>query len=216
MNLILRVILSPFLSDFLRPVLSKVFSIFIVQRLNKMKPIQLFLTAMFLLLLNSCYIYSTQEPALVKNVDIDQSLKVARDEMKKKDASQSLGIWMLRDQVVTPQQARIIADLYLTHIDGMTDGFNIWHSSWAIANLYRLGDAAVKAELEAAYQKAKKQPDRLEGDIKETADSHINGDKLVTGFIHLGGLNYAYDHLVVPGNKKYIQSYEEYLAREEK
>lgn len=165
----------------------------------------------FILLLNSCFMYNTREPALVFNVDIDQTLKIARDEMNKKDISQSMGIWVLRDQVVTPQQARIIAELYLTHIDSMKIEFNIWHASWAISNLYRLGDEGVKAELEVAYQKAKKQPERLEDEeLKETANLHINGKKIVTGFIHLGGLFYAYEHLVVPGNKKYLQSYEEY------
>ena len=186
-----------------------------------MKSIKLFFPLRILLFilpaffLSSCFIYSTREPALIKNVDIDQTLKVAIDEMQKEDISQALSIWVLRDQVVTPQQARTIADLYLTHIDNMKIGFNIWHTSWAISNLYRLGDKEVKAELEIAYQKAKKQPERLEGDMKQTANDHINGEKIVTGFIHFGGLFYAYGHLVVPGNKKYIQSYEEYREQEE-
>lgn len=170
----------------------------------------------FLLSLSSCFIYSTREPALVKNVDIDKTLKVVRDEMQKEDISQGLGIWVLRDQVVTPQQARTIADIYLTHIDNMKSEFNIWHASWAISNLYRLGDETVKAELEIAYQKAKEQPERLEDEeIKEMTNDHINGKKIVTGFIHFGGLLYAYGHLVVPGNEKYIQSYEEYLEKQE-
>ncbi len=171
----------------------------------------------FFLTLSSCFMeYHTREPALVKNVDVDQTLKVAKDEMNKKDISQSMGIWVLKDQVVTPQQARTIADLYLSNIDSMKIEFNIWHASWAISNLYRFGDAGVKAELEIAYQKAKKQPERIKDEgIKKTADLHINGEEMTTGFIHFGGLSYAYDHLVVPGNKKYIQSYEEYLKREE-
>lgn len=160
--------------------------------------------------------HHAREPALVKNVDIDESLKIAKNEIQKNDIGQALGIWVLRDQVVTPKQARIISELYLTHIDSMKNGFNIWHSSWAIANLYRLGDEAVKAELETAYQKAKKQPERIEGKQKKLANSHINGEKIVTGFIHAGGRAYAKRHLVVPGNKKYVQSYEEYLKKEKK
>jgi hypothetical protein len=160
--------------------------------------------------------YHTREPALVKNVDVDETIKVAKAEMQKKDISQSMGIWVLKDQVVTPKQAREIADLYLSNIDSMKIEFNIWHASWAISNLYRLGDKAVKAELEIAYQKAKKQPDRIvDSGIKDIANQHINGEKLTTGFIHFGGQSYAYDHLVVPGNRKYIQSYEEYKLREE-
>ena len=172
----------------------------------------------FCLLLSSCFtsMYTTREPALVANVDIDESLKIAKDEIQKKDISQALAIWVLRDQVVTAKQARIIADLYLTHIDSMKSGFNIWHSSWAISNLYRFGDEAVKAELETAYQKAKKQPDRLKGGQKKIANAHINGEQITTGFIHVGGRYYARGHLVVPGNKKYIQSYEEYRKKQKK
>lgn len=166
-------------------------------------------------LLSSCFIYSKREPALVKNVDVDQTIRVARDEMQKTSMGQSLGIWVLRDQVVTPKQAKEIADLYLAHIDSMTSPFNIWHSSWAISNLYRLGDTTVKTVLETAYQKAKQQPERLEGEVHNTAEDHINGKKIVTGFIHLGGLFYAYAHVVAPGNKKYLQSYEEYREGEE-
>lgn len=168
-----------------------------------------------LLFLQSCFIYNEQAPALIPHVDVDQTLQVARDEMKKTSEGQSLGIWILRDQVVTARQARIIAELYLAHIDSMSP-FNVWHASWAIANLYRLGDASVKAELETAYQKARQQPDRLDGVEKFAASGHVNGEELTTGFIHLGGLYYAYGHLVVPGNKKFLQSYEEYRQKENK
>jgi len=160
--------------------------------------------------------HSTREPALIKNVDVDETLKISKDEMQKESISQSLGIWILRDQVVTPAQAHTIADLYLSHIDSMKSDFNIWHSSWAIANLYRFGDDAVKKELEIAYQKAKKQPERIKGNTKKIANSHINGQKMVTGFIHAGGRSYAKRHLVVPGNKKYVQSYEEYRKKQKK
>jgi hypothetical protein len=176
------------------------------------------LLSAFCLLLSSCFtsMYRTREPALVKNADIDETLKITKDEMQTEGIGQSLGIWVLRDQVVTAGQARTIAGLYLAAIDSMKSSFNIWHSSWAISNLYRLGDEAVKAELEAAYQKAKKQPERLEGNVKNIAESHINGQKLVTGFIHAGGRSYAKRHLVVPGNKRYVQSYEEYRKKQKK
>jgi hypothetical protein len=92
--------------------------------------------------------------------------------------------------------------------------FNIWHASWAIADLYRLGDDSVKAVLETAYRKAKQQPERLGGFEKAIANEHINGEELVTGFIHLGGMYYARRHLVAPGNKNYLQSYKEYRDNE--
>jgi hypothetical protein len=161
--------------------------------------------------------HHTQDKALVKNANIDETLKITKDEIKKESISQSLGLWVLRDQEVTPAQAKTISELYLSHIDSMKNGFNIWHASWAISNLYRFGDDAVKAELEIAYQKAKTQPERIEKKgQKKIANSHINGEKTVTGFIHAGGRSYAKRHLVVPGNKKYVQSYEEYLKKEKK
>ena len=110
--------------------------------------------------------------------------------MQKQSISQGLGIWVLRDQVITPAQAKTISELYLSKIDSMKSDFNIWHSSWAIANLYRFGDNAVKAELETAYQKAKKQPERIKKrNTRKIANSHINGNRTVTGFIHAGQLS---------------------------
>jgi hypothetical protein len=181
-----------------------------------MQSIQKYLACFLVLSLNSCYMYTTQEPALVKGVDIDQTIKVAKDEIKKTDVSRSLCIWVMKDQIVTPAQAKEISELYLHNIDSWTDGFNIWHASWAIANLYRFGNEKVKAELEVAYQKAKKQPERITDDSKGAAEDHVNGKTLTTGFIHVGGQGYAFDHLVVPGDKRFIQSYEEYKLREEK
>jgi hypothetical protein len=154
---------------------------------------------------------------MVKNVNIDETLKISKDEMQKQSISQSLGIWVLRDQVVTPAQAKTISELYLTHIDSMKSEFNIWHSSWAIANLYRFGNDAVKTELETAYKIAKTQPERIKKrSTRKIANSHINGKRTITGFIHAGGRSYAKKHLVVPGNKRYLQSYEDYLKTQKK
>jgi hypothetical protein len=176
-----------------------------------------FISCLLCLFFSSCFLsmHHKQKPALVKNVNIDESLKISKDEMQKKGIGQGLGIWVLRDQIVTPAQAHMISDLYLNHIDSMRSDFIIWHSSWGIANLYRLGNDSVKAELETAYQKAKKQPGRMIKQ-KKIADAHINGTRLVTGFIHAGGRSYAHRHLVVPGNRKYLQSYQEYLSKERK
>jgi hypothetical protein len=171
------------------------------------------------LILSSCFLsmHHKRKPALVRNADIDETLKISRDEMQKQNISQSLGLWVLRDQVVTPSQAHMISELYLTHIDSMKNDFNIWHSSWAVANLYRFGDDGVKAELETAYQKAKLQPVRIQKrSTRKIANSHINGKRMVTGFIHAGGRSYAKRHLVVPGNKRYVQSYEDYRQKEKK
>src|SRR5688572_14351367 len=124
----------------------------------------LLILPLFCLLFSSCFLsmHYRQKPALVKNTNIDETLKISKDEMQKQSISQPLGLWVLRDQVVTPAQAKTISELYLAKIDSMKSDFNIWHSSWAIANLYRFGNDAVKAELETAYQKAKKQPERIQ------------------------------------------------------
>lgn len=168
--------------------------------------------------MSSCFLslHHRRKPALVKNTNMDETLKISKDEMQKKNLSQSLGLWVIRDQVVTPAQAKTISELYLNKIDSMNSDFNIWHSSWAISNLYRFGDEAVKKELETAYQKAKKQPERItRKGTRRLANRHVNGRRTVTGFIHAGGRSYAKRHLVVPGNKRYLQSYEAYRQKEE-
>lgn len=136
--------------------------------------------------------------------------------MKRGGIDEGLSIWVLRDQLVTPAQARVIAALYLAHIDGMTSDFNVWHTSWGIANLYRWGDDAIKAELEVAFQKARQQPARLTGWVRNLAEEHINGEKVTSGFIHIGGDYYAHRYLVVPGNEKFLQSYDDYRTREKR
>lgn len=183
------------------------------------KPLQkTLLASIFFGLFSGCFPfeYYVREPALVKGVDMKQSIQVAADQIQKTNIEQGLSIWVLRDQIVTPEQAKEIGDLYLSRIDGMKSDFNVWHTSWAISNLYKLGDDAVKAQLETAYQKAIKQPDRLTGLIKNAANNHINNEKITTGFIHIGGELYAHGHLVVPGDKKFIQSYEEFREKEKK
>lgn len=165
------------------------------------------------LFLNSCFLslHHRRKPALVRNVNMDETLKISRDEMQKKNMSQSLGLWVIRDQIINAEHAKVISELYLSKIDSMNSDFNIWHASWAISNLYRFGDETVKKELETAYQKAKKQPERItRKGTGMLANRHINGRRTVTGFIHAGGRSYAKRHLVVPGNNRYLQAYEEY------
>ncbi len=170
------------------------------------------------LLLTSCSkeVYEKRQNFLVENVNIDETIKIAESEIQKDGMSKSLGIWVLRDQIVTSDQAKRVAELYLSNIGKMRKAFNIWHSSWGISNLYRLGDKSVKAALQEAYETAKRQTERLSGFQKKIADKHINGEKIVMGPIHMGGKAYAKRHLVVPGNKKYVQSYKEYQEKEEK
>ena len=48
----------------------------------------------------------------------------------------------------------------------------------------------------------------------ELADTHVNGDSVVMGFAHVGGVHYAQTHLVVPGDSSYLQSIDEYLGQQ--
>jgi hypothetical protein len=183
-----------------------------------MKTRNVMIIALSGILMTSCMtsVYPTQQPAMVDNVDIDETIKIAVVEMEKDGMSKSLGIWVFRDQEITTEQAKLTSELYLHHIDRMSMPFNIWHASWAISNLYRHGNDEVKAELEVAYQKAKLQPLRLKGFLKNIAERHINGEKISTGFVHAGGRAYAKRHLVVPGNNMYVQSFDEYLEKQRK
>jgi hypothetical protein len=180
--------------------------------------LSVFAAPLFALAVSGCFPfeYYEREPALVKGIDMRQSIQVATDQMHRGGVEQGLSIWALRDQFVTPEQAKEIGDLYLANIDGMKDEFNVWHTSWAIANLYKWGDQAVKASLETAFQKATRQPELLTGWVKNSANNHINGNKITTGFIHAGGVYYAHRFLVVPGDKNFLQSYEEYRKKEKR
>ena len=84
------------------------------------------------------------------------------------------------------------------------------HFGWAIANLYRNGNDAVKAELQLAYEDAQKRPQTLERH-KLIAIDHIMSDNILMGDIHDAAHAYAVTHIIVSGNSEYIKSYEEYL-----
>jgi hypothetical protein len=152
------------------------------------------------------YLSYEREDVLIENVDIDQTLKVAKDELEEGGWGSVLTLWAIRDQVLTPQQAERISALYFDYIGTLRRRFNRWHLTWAISNMYRHGSRDVKQELRRAYDDATRRAET----ISATADTHANGDKLYMGDIHIGGRRYAKKHVVVPGNKNYIDSYEEY------
>lgn len=161
----------------------------------------------------SCMRYLThnRQEVLLEGVDIDQTLLVAADELSEGGWGSVLTIWVIRDQVITPPQARKISELYFTYIDRLTRRFNKWHLTWAIANMYRLGDEKVKEVLQQPYIDAT----RRAAQISNIADAHANGDKIYMGDAHIGGRKYAQNHVVVPGNKDYLNSYEEYKKKKE-
>ncbi|MBW2261229.1 MAG: hypothetical protein JRG91_04580 [Deltaproteobacteria bacterium] len=161
------------------------------------------------------YVYHERHKVLIPGIDIDQTLDVAEAELEEASGVSVLTIWTMRDQIVTTAQAARISDIYLAHIDDVDSpetrarSFQVWHLTWAISNLYRLGSDGVKTGLEPAYIDAAARVETLD---KKVALIHFSGEKIYMGDAHGGGRAYANSHLVVPGNNDYLQSYEEYLA----
>lgn len=163
---------------------------------------------------------NNQKAALIEGIDFDATLRIAKEEFTRKKVTSELTIWAIRDQEITPAIAKTIAQLYVENIDMLytTEPFTIldwnhavWHFGWAIANLYRNNNDAVKAELQAVYDDAKTRPQTLER-YELIALDNIIGPNILMGDIHEPAHAYAITHIVVPGNSEYIQSYEEYLG----
>jgi hypothetical protein len=158
-------------------------------------------------------LYHEREKVLITDIDIDQTLEIAALELEENKMSSVLTVWAMRDQVISPAQAGKVSELYFSHIDRIDSEdqkarmFSVWHLTWAISNMYRLGDDSVKGVLRSAYLDAAKRVDSLDSRI---ASTHFYDEKIVMGDAHFGGRRYARKHLVVPGNKKYVQSVEEY------
>ena len=167
------------------------------------------------------YVYHRQDRVLVRGIDVDATLEIARSELEEGGFDATLAIWAIRDQVVTADNARTISELYFKHIDRIaaerdktTAEFGVWHFTWAISNLYRNGDGQIKAELEGAYLDARQRPDSLKT-FKGIASEHVNGKKIYMGDIHAAARSFARSHIVAPGNDKYLQSLDQYRRRKE-
>ena len=162
--------------------------------------------------------YNDQESVLIEGVDLAATLKIAEAEFARELSTSELPIWAIRDQVVTPEIAAKIAHLYFDNIEMLytTEPFTIidwnhavWHFSWAISNLYRNGDTAVKAALQLAYEDAIIRPETLER-YYHIATHHIRNDTVVMGDIHTPAHNRMQQLVVAPGNPAYLQSFAEY------
>ena len=165
-----------------------------------------------------CFIHHEQAKALIPGIDVSQTLQIAEMELKQNKLSSVLTYWAVRDQVFTPEQAKEASRLYFKYIGKIDDenhkahGFSVWHFTWAVSNIYRNGDEAVKKEMEDARRNAAVRVKKLDSRI---ATKYFSGDKITTGDIHFLGRRYAKKHLVVPGNKKYVQSVDAYKAEHE-
>jgi hypothetical protein len=166
-----------------------------------------------------CYLYKDKRnKVLLPGIDIDQTLQVAEMEMEENKFSTVLTLWAIRDQILTGPQAEKISELYFKHIDRIDSEkqkarkFSVWHLTWAISNMYRLGNVTVQYPLKNAYEDAGKRVEKLD---QKLATDHFKGVEIVMGDAHAGGRSYAKSHLVVPGNKKYLQSFEQYKKNQE-
>ena len=157
------------------------------------------------------YIYHQREQVLIDDLDVDQTLEIAEFKLLDGGFGSVLTIWAIRDQPVTEAQALWISELYFQYIDRIendsSSGFNVWHLTWAISNLYRLGDPNVQRALFDAHADAAKRVKELDSNV---ATLHFSDDKIYMGDAHGGGRAYAHKHLVVPGNDDYLQSVLDY------
>ena len=155
------------------------------------------------------YLTHDRSKVILKNVDIDQTLDIAAIDLDRGTHAPVLTVWAIRDQVVTPAEAKRVSDLYFGHIGKIKGKFDVWHLTWAIADLYRNGNPAVKTSLDSAYRDAKIRVRKSYG----IADRFVNGDKLYMGDAHSLGRAYAHGHVVVPGNPAYVQSSADYRKK---
>lgn len=172
------------------------------------------ITVSFLLIsimfLNGCMRYLTQDrnDVLLKGIDVNQTLQIVRLKMEERHGKfgASLPVWVIRDQDFTADQAKEISKLYFNYVDSLEKKFDKWHMTWAISNIYRIGNDSIKEVISDAFMDASKRAHQLGG----IADKMVNGDKIFMGDAHSGGRAFARKHIVVPGNKKYLQSFGEY------
>jgi hypothetical protein len=161
-----------------------------------------------LLVAGGCMSYLTTDrnEVVLPGVDIDQTLEVARMELERQGFGSVLTVWAIRDQYLTPAQAATVSELYRAHVGALQSSFDVWHLTWAIANMYRHGGPRVKQALLAAHEDALV---RAAG-THRLAVTHTTGDTLYMGDAHVLGRYYAFGHVVVPGNPEYLQSVAEY------
>ena len=166
-----------------------------------------------------CYLYKDKRnKVLIPGIDMDQTLQVAEITMAENRFGTVLTIWAIRDQILNEAQAKKISTLYFEHIDRIDSDeqkarkFSVWHLTWAVSNMYRLGDEGVQRALKTAYEDTGQRVDKLD---MNAATKHYHGPEIVMGDAHAGGRAYAKAHLVVPGNEKYLQSFEEFVKKRE-
>jgi hypothetical protein len=164
------------------------------------------------------YISYEQEDVLLDGVDFDATMEVATRMAAKGQTTSLMALWAVRDQAIDATNAARAGSLYLANIDAIYTApsdrifdwnFGVWHTAWAISNLYRNGSSEVKAALQEAYDDAITRPATLER-FRDVADRHVNGSRPLMGDIHDGGRGLSHRTLVIPGNPDYLQSADDY------
>lgn len=161
--------------------------------------------------------YDDQEKVLLDGIDYETTMQIAELELAEGGNTSIITIWFIRDQILTPELAARINDLYFQYIDSVSElddyfyrNFSVWHFTWAMSNIYRNGNDDVKDAIRAAYEDAKTRPAQLDGFFRTIADSHVNGRRVVMGDAHEVGRRGAQTHVVIPSNPDYISNIEEY------
>jgi hypothetical protein len=164
------------------------------------------------------YISYDQDAVLLDGVDFADTIEVATRAAARGGTTSLMVLWAVRDQAIDAASAARAGALYLANIDAIYSApstfvfdwnFGVWHSSWAISNLYRNGSPQVRAALQEAYDDAITRPATLER-FRDVANTHVNGARPLMGDIHIGGRTLARRTLVVPGNPDYLQSADDY------
>jgi hypothetical protein len=158
------------------------------------------------------YLYNERDKVLKTGIDYEHTLDIADIKLEEGGFDSILTLWALRDQVITSQSAERISSIYLKYIDSIKSEFGIWHIAWAISNFYRLGDAEVKEKLKIAYEDALKRPDKLK-QLKDIAKEFVSGNKIYYGDAHSLGRMYAKTHIIIKGNRDYLQSFDEFIDK---
>ncbi|MGM0444193.1 MAG: hypothetical protein ACQEQV_08410 [Fibrobacterota bacterium] len=176
-----------------------------------MKQAPVILTLIFFF--SGCMRYMTHErtEAIVENIDIGQTLRITEYELKDKDRGNSLGLWVIKDQFFTPTEAERVQNLYFRSKENIVTDFDAWHFTWAVSNIYRLGNAEVRRSLDSAHSDARRWADTLGRRERRMT----RGDTLYMGDAHIGGRYYARNHIIAPGNPDYLQSWEDFLQEQE-
>jgi len=167
-----------------------------------------------ILLFSGCAHFPRQthsmEEVTIAKLDTDKSITVATAKLAQNRTGRGLGFWALRDQAITPDQAKRIVTAYEQWIDSVESSFDIWHYTWAITNFARSNGPEVSAIMDSVKEDAVARGLALD---KSYAVKHLTDSVIYRGWYHGGGWLAARKHLVVPGDKRFIQSEQEFFDK---